>query len=59
MTAMDFEQRLTVLPVSYTHLEALSELLDQIDDMLIWIGQHGSNTELVYCPKKTREIVSR
>ena len=32
--------------------ESLSELLDQIDDMLIWIEQHGSNTELVYCPKK-------
>ena len=27
--------------------------------MLIWIEQHGSNTELVYCPKNTREIVSR
>ena len=39
--------------------ESLSELLDQIDDMLIWIEQHGSNTELVYCPKNTREIVSR
>ena len=39
--------------------ESLSELLDRIDDMLIWIEQHGSNTELVYCPKNTREIVSR
>ena len=39
--------------------ESLSELLDQIDDMLIWIEQHGSNTELVYCPKNTKEIVSR
>ena len=27
--------------------------------MLIWIEQHGSNTELVYCPKNTREIVRR
>ena len=27
--------------------ESLSELIDQIDDMLIWIEQHGSNTELV------------
>ena len=27
--------------------------------MLIWIEQHGSNTELVYCPKNTKEIVSR
>ena len=39
--------------------ESLSELLDRIDDMLIWIEQRGSNTELVYCPKNTREIVSR
>ena len=39
--------------------ESLSELLDRIDDMLIWIEQHGSNTELVYCPKNTKEIVSR
>ena len=55
--------------VSYTHLaasddldavsESLSELLDRIDDMLIWIEQRGSNTELVYCPKNTREIVCR
>ena len=29
--------------------DSLSELLSQIDDMLIWIEQHGSNTELVYC----------
>ena len=36
--------------------ESLSELLDQIDDMLIWIEQHGSNTELVYCPKKQRKL---
>ena len=39
--------------------DSLSELLSQIDDMLIWIEQHGSNTELVYCPKNTREIVRR
>ena len=39
--------------------DSLSELLSQIDDMLIWIEQHGSNVELVYCPKNTREIVSR
>ena len=39
--------------------DSLSELLSQIDDMLIWIEQHGSNTELVYCPKNTRAIVSR
>ena len=39
--------------------DSLSELLDRIDDMLIWIEQRGSNTELVYCPKNTKEIVSR
>ena len=36
---------------------ATTERLGQ--GMLIWIEQHGSNTELVYCPKNTREIVRR
>ena len=39
--------------------DSLTELLEKLDDMLIWIEQHGNNIELVYCPKNTREIVSR
>lgn len=39
--------------------DSFSELLNQVDDMLIWIEQHGSNLELVYCPKNTKDIVNR
>ena len=39
--------------------DSLSELCSSIDKMLIWIERKGTNAELVYCPKNTKDIISR
>ena len=49
----------TVIDDAMRSIEKENKRLKDILPMLIWIEQHGSNTELVYCPKNTKEIVSR
>ena len=39
--------------------ENLTEMIDELDDYLLWIERKGSQAELVYCPKNTREITKR
>ena len=39
--------------------QSLSELYDELDNTLIWIERHGSNADLVYCPKNTKDIIRR
>ena len=39
--------------------ESLAELIEELDDYLLWIERKGSQAELVYCPKNTREITNR
>lgn len=39
--------------------ENLAEMIEELDDYLLWIERKGSQAELVYCPKNTREITNR
>lgn len=39
--------------------ESLAEMIEELDDYLLWIERKGSQAELVYCPKNTREITNR
>ena len=39
--------------------ESLAELIEELDDYLLWIERKGNQAELVYCPKNTREITNR
>lgn len=39
--------------------ENLTEMIEELDDYLLWIERKGSQAELVYCPKNTREITQR
>lgn len=39
--------------------ETLAEMIAEVDDYLLWIERKGSQSELVYCPKNTREITNR
>ena len=39
--------------------ESLTEMIEELDDYLLWIERKGSQAELVYCPKNTREITKR
>ena len=39
--------------------ENLEELIEEPEDSLIWLERRGSNAELVYCPKNTRQIINR
>ena len=39
--------------------ENLTEMIEELDDFLLWIERKGSQAELVYCPKNTREITKR
>ena len=39
--------------------ENLTEMIEELDDYLLWIERKGSQAELVYCPKNTREITKR
>ena len=38
---------------------ALQRLVDDIEKNLLWIEGRGNSVELVYCPKDTKEIISR
>lgn len=38
---------------------ALQELMDDIEKNLLWIEGRGNHAELVYCPKNTKEVISR
>lgn len=37
--------------------ESLAEMIEKVDDYLLWIEQRGTQVELVYCPKNTWEII--
>ena len=39
--------------------ENLTEMIEELDDYLLWIERKGNQAELVYCPKNTREITNR
>lgn len=39
--------------------ESLVEMIEELDDYLLWIERKGNQAELVYCPKNTREITNR
>lgn len=39
--------------------ESIGELMEKVDEMLLWIERKGSNAELVYCPKDTKGITNR
>lgn len=39
--------------------ESLAEMIEELDDYLLWIERKGSQAEFVYCPKNTREITNR
>lgn len=39
--------------------ENLTEMIEELDDYLLWIERKWSQAELVYCPKNTREITKR
>lgn len=39
--------------------ENLTEMIEELDDYILWIERKGSQAELVYCPKNTREITKR
>ena len=39
--------------------ESLAEMIEELDDFLLWIERKGSQAEFVYCPKNTREITNR
>lgn len=39
--------------------ENLTEMIEELDDYLLWIERKRSQAELVYCPKNTREITKR
>lgn len=40
-------------------VSGLYEVLGDFDDYLVWIERKGSNVDLVYCPKNTRQIIRR
>lgn len=37
----------------------LSDLLDDFNNQLVWIERKGSNADLVYCPKNTKQVIHR
>ena len=39
--------------------ENLEELIEEPENSLIWLERRGSNAELVYCPKNTKQIINR
>ena len=42
-----------------TTAAALQELTDDIEKNLLWIEGRGNRAELAYCPKDTKEVISR
>lgn len=39
--------------------QAFSSLVAEADKRLIWLGRHGAETDLLFCPKNTRDIINR
>lgn len=39
--------------------QAFSSLVAEADKRLIWLERHGAETALMFCPKNTRDIISR
>lgn len=59
-TSYDYSNRTTAASDELDTLsESLTEMIEQIDDNLLWIERKGNNAELVYCPKNTSQITSR
>lgn len=40
-------------------VSGLSDLLDDFNNQLVWIERKGSNADLVYCPKNTKQVIRR
>ena len=58
--SFDYHDRSTAAPDGLAELtENLTEMIEELDDYLLWIERKGSQAELVYCPKNTREITKR
>ena len=59
-TSFDYNNRSTAASDELDALsENLAEMIDELEDNLLWIERRGSNAELVYCPKNTRRITNR
>ena len=59
-TSFEYHDRSTAASDGLDELtENLTEMMEELDDCLLWIERKGSQTELVYCPKNTREITRR
>lgn len=59
-TSFDYNNRSTAASDELDALsENLAEMIDELEDSLLWIERRGSNAELVYCPKNTRRITNR
>ena len=58
--SMDYNSRSTATSDELDELsESLAEMIKELDDYLLWIERKGSQAELVYCPKNTKEITNR
>lgn len=59
-TSLDYNNRSTAASDDLDALsEGLAEMIEELEDNLLWIERKGSNAELVYCPKNTKRITNR
>ncbi|MCI8856622.1 MAG: ATP-dependent DNA helicase [Clostridiaceae bacterium] len=59
-TSFEYNNRSTAASDELDSLsENLAEMIDELEDNLLWIERRGSNAELVYCPKNTKRITNR
>lgn len=57
--SFDYNSRSTAASDELDELsESLAEMMEDLDDYLLWIERKGSQAELVYCPKNTKEITN-
>lgn len=56
----DYSSRSTAASDEFASLsESLAEMIEQIENNLLWIERKGNNAELVYCPKNTSQVTNR
>lgn len=59
-TSLDYNNRSTAASDDLDAVgENLEEMIDYLEDYLLWIERKGGNAELVYCPKNTKRITYR
>ncbi len=57
--SFDYNSRSTAASDELDELsESLAEMMEDLDDYLLWIERKGGQAELVYCPKNTKEITN-